>query len=76
MSIAVLCTVAFIDATNYLHVWSVSGTAVKEGASKDGRARLYVDFGPKIPIGPQVRWVDENDCIFTDKTYVKELNKL
>ena len=64
MNLIVICTVIWLDMNQYKHVEQRTGTVLREG-TKGYQERLYVDFGPKVPFTPQVRWVDENACLYT-----------
>jgi len=57
--IKVLCTVVFILGSGVRQVERMDGSMVDEHEDY-----LIVDFGPEVPVEPQVRWVKENDCTY------------
>lgn len=64
MNLIVICTVIWLDLNQYRHVEQRTGIVLKEGV-KAYQEQIYVDFGPKVTFTPQVRWVDENECLYT-----------
>ena len=65
--IRVACTVVFVLGTGYRQVKELDGIVVNtQDQVALAPAKILVDFGPQVPVGPEAVWVNDNDCVYYD----------